>query len=43
MPFPFSDLTSTKRRPALVIGELGGDDLVVAKLRLSIAPLMHIA
>ncbi|MCK4735836.1 MAG: hypothetical protein KAT65_25505 [Methanophagales archaeon] len=27
VPFPFSDLSSAKRRPALVIAELEGDDL----------------
>jgi mRNA interferase MazF len=28
LPFPFSDLSATKRRPALVIGEPGGVDLI---------------
>jgi mRNA interferase MazF len=32
MPFPYSDLTSAKRRPALVVGELDGDDLVVCQI-----------
>ncbi|MEO6392195.1 MAG: type II toxin-antitoxin system PemK/MazF family toxin, partial [Pyrinomonadaceae bacterium] len=27
-PFPFSDLSGDKRRPALVIANLNGDDLV---------------
>ncbi len=27
-PFPFSDLSATKRRPALVIGTLTGDDVM---------------
>jgi len=27
IPFPFSDLTRAKRRPALVVAELEGDDL----------------
>jgi hypothetical protein len=26
VPFPFSDLTQAKRRPALVIATLAGDD-----------------
>ena len=26
--FPFSDLTQAKRRPALVLSELRGDDLI---------------
>ncbi len=29
VPFPFSDLTDTKKRPALVVAELLGDDIVV--------------
>ncbi|MBI3961868.1 MAG: type II toxin-antitoxin system PemK/MazF family toxin [Deinococcus sp.] len=28
VPFPFSDLTQAKRRPALVLAELEGDDLI---------------
>lgn len=28
-PFPFSDLTSNKKRPALVIAKLSGDDLII--------------
>ena len=28
VPFPFSNLTRAKRRPALVIAELEGDDLI---------------
>jgi mRNA interferase MazF len=27
-PFPFSDLTASKKRPALVIAELKGDDII---------------
>jgi len=27
-PFPFSDLSSSKRRPALVVARLTGDDIV---------------
>jgi mRNA interferase MazF len=29
VPFPFSDLTQAKRRPALVIAELKGDDVIL--------------
>ncbi|MCW3130632.1 MAG: type II toxin-antitoxin system PemK/MazF family toxin [Methanophagales archaeon] len=32
VPFPFSDLTSAKRRPALVIAELEGDDLILCQI-----------
>ena len=28
VPFPFSDLTQAKRRPALVISKLEGDDII---------------
>jgi len=28
IPFPFSDLTGAKRRPALVIANLKGNDLI---------------
>jgi len=29
VPFPFSDLSSSKRRPALVVTQLSGDDDVI--------------
>lgn len=32
VPFPFSDLTSAKRRPALVIAELEGDDIILCQI-----------
>ncbi len=32
VPFPFSDLTQTKRRPALVIATLSGDDLILCQI-----------
>ena len=32
VPFPFSDLTQAKRRPALVIAELQGDDLLLCQI-----------
>jgi len=32
VPFPFSDLTRAKRRPALVIAVLGGDDLILCQI-----------
>jgi mRNA interferase MazF len=28
--FPFTDLSGQKRRPALVVGRVSGDDLIVA-------------
>jgi len=32
VPFPFSDLTNAKRRPALVIADLDGDDLILCQI-----------
>lgn len=32
LPFPFSDLTQAKRRPALVISELKGDDVILCQI-----------
>ena len=31
-PFPFSDLTSSKRRPALVVAALAGDDVLLCQI-----------
>jgi len=32
VPFPFSDLTQAKRRPALVVAELQGNDLILCQI-----------
>jgi PemK-like, MazF-like toxin of type II toxin-antitoxin system len=32
VPFPFSDLTMSKRRPALVLADLAGDDLILCQI-----------
>ncbi|MCK4905696.1 type II toxin-antitoxin system PemK/MazF family toxin [bacterium] len=32
IPFPFSDLTQAKRRPALVISVLDGNDLILCQI-----------
>ncbi len=32
IPFPFSDLRHSKKRPALVIAELEGDDVVLCQI-----------
>jgi len=32
VPFPFSDLSQVKRRPALVIAELRGDDRILCQI-----------
>ena len=33
IPFPFSDLTGAKKRPALVIADAGGDDLIMCQIQ----------
>jgi mRNA interferase MazF len=37
LPFPFSDLSQTKRRPALVIAEAGGDELLLCQITSQVA------
>jgi mRNA interferase MazF len=32
IPFPFSDLTQAKRRPALIIATLEGDDVILCQI-----------
>ena len=32
IPFPFSDLSATKRRPALVVASLPGDDVILCQI-----------
>lgn len=32
VPFPFSDLTQAKRRPALIVSVLEGDDLILCQI-----------
>ncbi|MBO9614183.1 MAG: type II toxin-antitoxin system PemK/MazF family toxin [Dyadobacter sp.] len=32
IPFPFSDLSGSKRRPALVLANLPGDDLLLCQI-----------
>lgn len=32
VPFPFSDLSATKRRPALVVATLEGDDVILCQI-----------
>ena len=31
-PFPFSDLSATKKRPALVVATLTGDDIILCQI-----------
>ncbi len=32
VPFPFSDLSRSKRRPALVLSDLRGDDIILCQI-----------
>jgi mRNA interferase MazF len=32
VPLPFSDLSANKKRPALVIAELAGDDAILCQI-----------
>ena len=32
VPFPFSDLSASKRRPAIVLADLTGDDLILSQI-----------
>lgn len=32
VPFPFSDLSGSKKRPALVVAHLPGDDLILCQI-----------
>jgi mRNA interferase MazF len=32
IPFPFSDLSGSKRRPALVIADWGGEDVILCQI-----------
>ncbi len=32
VPFPFSDLSSSKRRPAIVLADLQGDDIILCQI-----------
>ena len=32
VPFPFSDLSGSKRRPALVLTDLRGDDMIICQI-----------
>lgn len=32
VPFPFSDLSNSKRRPALVLADLPGDDIILCQI-----------
>lgn len=32
LPFPFTDLSSAKRRPAVVLSDIGGDDFIMLQI-----------
>jgi mRNA interferase MazF len=35
IPFPFSDLSGSKRRPALVLADLRGNDIILCQLQVN--------
>ena len=41
LPFPFSDLSETKRRPALVVAAAGGDELLLCQITSQAARDQH--
>ena len=41
VPFPFSDLTQAKRRPALVITTLKGDDIILCQITSQMVKSLH--
>nr|WP_295930926.1 type II toxin-antitoxin system PemK/MazF family toxin [uncultured Dyadobacter sp.] len=41
IPFPFSDLSGSKRRPALVLADLPGDDLILCQITSQNSRDMH--
>lgn len=41
IPFPFSDLTESKRRPAFVIANLAGDDVILCQITSKIVQDMY--
>lgn len=38
IPFPFSDLSGSKRRPALVLADLPGDDIILCQITSQSSP-----
>lgn len=32
LPFPFSDLSKSKKRPALIVADLTGDDIILCQI-----------
>lgn len=38
MPFPFSDLSGSKLRPALVLADLSGDDIILCQITSQMSP-----
>lgn len=38
LPFPFSDLTAMKKRPALIVAELEGTDYIICQITSEIKP-----
>jgi mRNA interferase MazF len=38
IPFPYSDLTQSKRRPALIISAMTGDDFILCQITSQFSP-----
>ena len=38
LPFPFSDLSGSKLRPALVLADLSGDDIILCQITSQMSP-----
>lgn len=38
LPFPFSDLSGSKLRPALVLSDLSGDDIILCQITSQMSP-----
>jgi mRNA interferase MazF len=41
IPFPYSDLTESKRRPALIVSEITGDDIILCQITSQSSPKDH--
>ena len=42
VPFPFSDLSASKKRPALVVATLTGNDVILCKIKEVVAKIVEI-
>jgi len=40
LPFPFTDLSDRKKRPAFVVADLSGDDIIVCQITSKANPIL---